>query len=204
MDAVIRAMEHFVSDYGYAAIFVLMTLESACIPVPSEVTMLVGGWYAATGQLDFFLVGAMGVLGNLAGSLLAYGVGRTLGREVLDRYGRYVLIKSHDLDRAEAWWERYGEATTFFSRMLPVLRTFISLPAGIAEMRLGKFTVFTLLGCIPWVYALTWLGTVVRNNWRNVLHYFDWPTFLIGGILLVAVLAWIVRRRRAARTETLG
>ena len=197
-------MEHFVSDYGYAAIFVLMTLESACIPVPSEVTMLVGGWYAATGQLDFFLVGAMGVLGNLAGSLLAYGVGRTLGREVLDRYGRYVLIKSHDLDRAEAWWERYGEATTFFSRMLPVLRTFISLPAGIAEMRLGKFTVFTLLGCIPWVYALTWLGTVVRNNWRNVLHYFDWPTFLIGGILLVAVLAWIVRRRRAARTETLG
>ena len=197
-------MEHFVSDYGYAAIFVLMTLESACIPVPSEVTMLVGGWYAATGQLDFFLVGAMGVLGNLAGSLLAYGVGRTLGREVLDRYGRYVLIKSHDLDRAEAWWERYGEATTFFSRMLPVLRTFISLPAGIAEMRLGKFTVFTLLGFIPWVYALTWLGTVVRNNWRNVLHYFDWPTFLIGGILLVAVLAWIVRRRRAARTETLG
>ena len=205
MEALIGQMEHWVTTYGYAAIFLLMLAESACIPFPSEVTMLVGGWYAADGRLDFFLVGVAGVLGNLVGSWIAYAVGRVTGRELLDRYGKYVLIRSHDIDKAEVWWEKYGEAATFFSRLLPVIRTFISLPAGIARMPFGKFTLYTFLGCIPWTFALTWAGVLVGDNWERVLGYFDIPTFIIGGLLLAAAVFWYLRRRRqknAAQEQT--
>jgi len=196
METLIHLMESWVIDYGYLAIFLLMLAESACIPFPSEVTMLVGGWYVATGDLNFFWVGAMGVLGNVVGSWIAYGVGRTMGRGVLDRYGKYVLIRSHDIDKAEIWWERYGEAATFFSRLLPVIRTFISLPAGIAKMPFGKFTLYTFLGCIPWTYALTWVGVVVEDNWERVLGYFDLPTLIIGTLVVVAAVVWYLRRRK--------
>jgi membrane protein DedA with SNARE-associated domain len=200
MEALIHLMETWVTDYGYIAIFLLMLAESACIPFPSEVTMLVGGWYAATGDLNFFWVGAAGVLGNLVGSWIAYGVGRTMGRGVLDRYGKYVLIRSHDIDKAEVWWERYGEAATFFSRLLPVIRTFISLPAGIAKMPLGKFTLYTFLGVIPWTYALTYMGVVVEDNWERVLGYFDIPTLIIGSVILIAAGYWYYRRRKQRRS----
>lgn len=192
-------MEQWVIEYGYLAIFLLMLAESACIPFPSEVTMLVGGWYATDGRLDFFWVGAAGVLGNLVGSWVAYVVGRTTGRALLDRYGRYVLIRAHDIDRAEVWWDRYGEAATFFSRLLPVIRTFISLPAGIARMPVGKFSVYTFLGVIPWTYALTYVGVLVGNHWERVLPYFDIPTLIIGGVLVVAAGAWYLRRRSQRR-----
>ena len=196
MEALIHQMEEWVTSYGYIAIFILMLLESACVPFPSEVTMLVGGWYAADGRLSFFWVVAAGVLGNLVGSWLAYWGGRTLGREVLDKYGKYVFIRSHDIDRAEVWWERHGEAATFFSRLLPVIRTFISVPAGMAKMPFGKFTVYTFLGCIPWTAALTYLGVVVEDNWEQVLNYFDIPTLIIGAVLVIAAGLWYFRRRK--------
>ncbi len=199
MDALIELMERWVTSYGYAAIFLLMVAESACIPFPSEVTMLVGGWYAADGRLDFFWVGTAGVLGNLVGSWVAYAVGRTTGRELLDRYGRYVLIKPHDIDRAETWWDRHGEAATFFSRLLPVIRTFISLPAGMARMPIGKFTLFTFLGVIPWTFALTYLGVVVEDRWEQVLHYFDVPTLIIASLLVGGAAYWYLRRRKQKR-----
>ncbi|MGH2694218.1 MAG: DedA family protein [Actinomycetota bacterium] len=192
-------MERWVADYGYAAIFVLMALESACIPIPSEVTMLVGGWYSSTGSLDFFWTGAAGVAGNMVGSWLAYGLGRTSGRALLDAYGRYVLIRPHDVDRAEVWWSRHGEAATFFSRLLPVIRTFISLPAGIARMPFGKFSLYTFLGVIPWTYALTWLGVVVEDNWEQALTYFDIPALIIAALVVVAIGVWYLRRRRQRR-----
>ena len=201
METIIQLMEHWVTDYGYIAIFLLMLAESACIPFPSEVTMLVGGWYAADGRLDFFLVGVAGVLGNLVGSWIAYGVGRKAGRGVLDRYGKYVLIKSHDIDRAEVWWEKHGDAATFFSRLLPVIRTFISLPAGIAKMPFGKFTLYTFLGVIPWTFALTWLGVVVEDNWEKALDYFDLPTLIIGSLVLVAAIIWYLRRRKQKKAS---
>ncbi len=197
----LELMERWIVDYGYVAIFLLMLAESACIPFPSEVTMLVGGWYAADGRLDFMLVGAAGVFGNLVGSWIAYAVGRTTGRALLDRYGRYILIKPHDIDRAEVWWDKYGEAATFFSRLLPVIRTFISLPAGIARMPFGKFTLYTFLGVIPWTYALTYVGVVVGDNWERVVHLFDLPTFIIAGALLVAAVIWYLRRRRRRQVQ---
>ncbi len=197
METLIHFMEELVTNYGYLAIFLLMVAESACIPFPSEVTMLVGGWYAADGRLSFFWVGVAGVVGNLIGSWIAYAIGRKTGRGLLDRYGKYVLIRTHDIDKAEVWWERHGEAATFFSRLLPVLRTFISLPAGIAKMPFGKFTVYTFLGVIPWTYALAYLGLVVEDNWEKVLAYFDLPTLIIGLVLLGAAVVWYVRRRKA-------
>jgi membrane protein DedA with SNARE-associated domain len=204
VETVIDLMETWVTDYGYLAIFLLMLAESACIPFPSEVTMSVGGWYAAEGTLDFFWVGAAGVAGNLVGSWLAYAIGRKTGRGLLDRYGKYVLIRSHDVDRAEVWWARYGEAATFFSRLLPVIRTFISLPAGIARMPLGKFSLYTFLGVIPWTYALTYVGVAVGDNWEQVVEYFNVPTLIIGTILVVAVGVWYVRRRKLAKSIRAG
>jgi membrane protein DedA with SNARE-associated domain len=202
VDALVDQMERWVVDYGYTAIFLLMLVESACVPFPSEVTMLVGGWYAADGRLDFFWVGAAGVLGNLVGSLLAYAIGRSTGRTLLERYGRYVFIRPHDIDRAEVWWERHGEAATFFSRLLPVIRTFISLPAGIARMPIGKFSLYTFLGVIPWTYGLTYVGVVVEDNWERVLDYFNVPTLLIGTALATAMAVWFIRRRRRAKASS--
>jgi membrane protein DedA with SNARE-associated domain len=204
VETLINTMEHWITDYGYWAIFLLMLAESACIPFPSEVTMLVGGWYAADGTLDFFWVGVAGVLGNLVGSWIAYAVGRKTGRALLDRYGKYVLIRSHDIDRAEVWWEKYGDAATFFSRLLPVLRTFISLPAGIARMPFGKFTIYTFLGVIPWTYALTWLGVVVEDNWETVLNYFDIPTLVIGVVLVSIAGVWYLRKRKAKKAQEMA
>jgi len=200
LEAIVELMQEWVEHYGYWAVFLLMLAESACIPFPSEVTMLVGGWYAADGTLSFFWVGAAGVLGNLVGSWIAYFVGRTMGREVLDRYGKYVLIRSHDIDKAEVWWEKYGDAATFFSRLLPVIRTFISLPAGIAKMPFWKFTIYTFLGVIPWTYALTYVGVLVEDNWEEVFAYFDLPTLIIGLLVLTVAGAWYVRRRRQTRS----
>jgi len=196
VEPIVHLMEGWVSDYGYWAIFLLMLLESACIPFPSEVTMLVGGFYVVEGSLNLFWVTVAGVLGNMAGSWIAYAVGRRTGRALLDRYGRYVLIRSHDVDKAEVWWERHGEAATFFSRLLPVIRTFISLPAGIAKMPFGKFTVYTFLGVIPWTFALAYAGVIVGENWERVFAYFDIPTLVIGTTVVAMAGVWYVRRRK--------
>jgi membrane protein DedA with SNARE-associated domain len=196
VEALIHAMEGWVTDYGYAAIFLLMLAESACIPFPSEVTMLVGGFYVTEGTLDFFWVVAAGVLGNMCGSWIAYAIGRKAGRSFLDRYGRYVLIRSHDIDKAEIWWEKHGEAATFFGRLLPVIRTFISLPAGIAKMPFGRFTLYTFLGVIPWTVSLAWLGVVVGDNWEHVAHLFDLPTLIIAAVVMLIAAVWYVRRRK--------
>src|SRR5690349_12200482 len=126
-----------------------MMLESACIPIPSEVTMLVAGYVAQLpGQRSKFVpVIILGVVGNLVGSLLAYGVGRAGGRPMITRWGKYILLREHDVDRAERWFARFGQPAVFFSRLLPVVRTFISLPAGVAEMPVGKFSIYTSIGC---------------------------------------------------------
>lgn len=203
METLIGAMEEWVTSYGYVAVFLLMLAESAAIPFPSEVTMLVGGWYAEKGVLNFWWVGVAGVVGNLVGSWVAYAVGYKTGRDLLDRYGKYMLIRSHDVDKAEVWWEKHGEAATFFSRLLPVIRTFISLPAGMARMPFGKFTLYTFLGVIPWSFALTYVGYVVGDRWEQVFNYFDIPTLIIGGALVLIAAVWYLRRRKARNAAAL-
>ena len=198
MEALSDALRSLVSDYGYAGIFLLMLASAACIPIPSEVTLLIGGWYAGDGRLDFFWVGTIALLGTLAGSYIAYAIGRTGGRALLERYGKYVFMREHEIDRAERWWDRHGEAATFFGRLLPIVRTFISLPAGIAEMNLAKFTLYTLLGSALWSYGLTFIGLQVGHNWESVSSYMRIPTILIGLVLLALGVRWVAKRKANA------
>jgi membrane protein DedA with SNARE-associated domain len=191
-------LEHVITDYlgayGYPAVFVLMVLESACIPIPSEVTMVFGGFLASRGDLDFFWVAMIGTIANVVGSWIAYAVGAWGGRPLIERWGRYVFLRKHELDRAHEWFERRGEMAVFVSRLLPVIRTFISLPAGVARMPFGKFTLYTFLGCLPWTFALTWAGLVLGENWETVLRYGEPVSWAIA-VASVAVVAWWLGKR---------
>ena len=197
-------MQHLIVTYGYLAIFLLMLVESACIPVPSEVTMLFGGALAsgavAGTRLNIVAVVVAGTVGNVAGSYLAWGVGRLAGPAVVHRWGRHLWLAEHDIDRAQAWFERHGAASVFFGRLLPVIRTFISLPAGFAAMPPVRFGVYTVAGCLPWTAALAWIGYAIGANWRHVANGFHGPTYAIAAAALLAVLIglWLLRRRRAA------
>jgi membrane protein DedA with SNARE-associated domain len=194
-------------DYGYLAVFVLMLLESACVPIPSEVTMLFGGALASAGfagsgqELDLVLVIAAGTVGNLVGSWVAYAAGAVGGRPLLERFGRYFLVRPHEVDRAHEWFERHGDAAVFFGRLLPVIRTFISLPAGIARMRLVKFTVYTVLGCLPFVSAIAWLGYRAGDNWVKVEHTLQPFSWAIAGIVAALGIVYVARRLRTVRAE---
>jgi membrane protein DedA with SNARE-associated domain len=196
-----------IARYGYLAIFLLMVLESACVPIPSEVTMLFGGalvsasFLAPEQQLELWLVVAAGTAGNLVGSWLAYWAGYAGGRPLVDRWGRYLLIRPHEVDRAHDWFERHGELAVLGGRLLPVVRTFISLPAGVVRMGFWRFTAYTVLGCLPWVFVLAWLGYLLGERWETVdrvIRPFSWviaAAILVGGV-------WFVRRRiRSIRRE---
>jgi membrane protein DedA with SNARE-associated domain len=205
-DSLVTFATDFIRTGGLPAIFVLMTLESACIPIPSEATMLFAGFAvadaAATGGHHLTLIGivAAGVLGNLVGSWIAYAVGYFGRIELLEKHARKLHIKPAQLARADAWFERYGDVSIFFSRMLPVIRTFISLPAGVARMPFWRFTVLTLLGCVPWVLALALIGQGVQSrwiDWKDKLAYVDY--LIVAAVLLgiaYAIVQW--RRNRAA------
>jgi len=196
-----------IGDYGLLAIFVLMLLESACVPVPSEVTMLFGGAMTATAfagagnELGFWAVVVAGTLGNLIGSWLAYWAGDRGGRPLIDRFGRYLLIRPHEVDRAHEWFERRGELTVFVSRLLPVVRTFISLPAGVAEMPWWRFTIYTVLGCLPWCLVLTWLGATLGDNWTAVEEILRPVAWLILVALVIAAVVVIRHRWTTVRAE---
>jgi membrane protein DedA with SNARE-associated domain len=201
-------MEHLITDYvlryGYLAVFVLMVLESACLPVPSEITMLFGGalanaaFVASLGQegehLNFVLVALVGTFGNLVGSWIAWTVGYRGGRPLIERWGRYVFLREHELDRAEAWFERRGQLAVLVSRVLPVVRTFISLPAGIAEMPFLRFSVYTVIGCLPWTFALTAMGYALGGRWEVVERYLRPVSYAVAALVVVAVAWWFGRR----------
>ena len=197
-------LEHFIvntiGQYGYWAIFVLMLLESALVPIPSEVTMVFGGFLVSRGDLDFFLVGMLGAIANLVGSWVAYWIGIAGGRPLAERWGKYVFLRKHELDRADAWFEKHGEATVFFSRLLPVVRTFISLPAGVARMPFWRFSFYTILGCIPWSFALAWAGVLLGDNWEAFIRSSQ-PFVIAIGVLLVGVIAWWLWKRARAHRE---
>jgi membrane protein DedA with SNARE-associated domain len=203
-------VQTFIVNYGYLAIFILMMAESACIPVPSEVTMpfagAVAGGAIAGAHLDLALVVAAGVLGNLAGSYIAWGVGRYGGQPAWRRWGRYILLREDDIDRSERWFGRHGTKAVFFGRLLPVIRTFISLPAGFARMAPVRFGVYTVAGCIPWTLGLAWAGYAVGSNWQSIQHALTAPTYALAGLVVVVIviaLAVLIRRRRRER-ETAG
>ena len=198
-DPIVEVAVDVVDALGLPGVFVLMLLESACIPVPSEATMLFAGFNVSDGEYSLFAATAVGSLANLVGSWIAYGVGYFGRVDIIEKHGHKVLIKQHHLDWADRWFERYGDATVFFTRMLPIIRTFISLPAGIARMPFWRFTVFTLLGCIPWVFMLTFIGKEAGDNWedwKDSLHYFD---YAVAAAIVIGVVYLLIRRRRGGQ-----
>ena len=182
-----------VATSGYWGILILMTLESAAIPVPSEIVMPFSGYLVAVGKLAFWPVVFWASIGNLIGSLIAYGVGLWGGRPLLDRWGKYILISGKDLDGADTVFKKYGAIAVFFSRLLPVVRTFISLPAGIARMNLGKFVFYSFTGSLPWNAALTYLGVKLGERWKDLEVYFHKFDLLIAAIILATIVWWIRR-----------
>ena len=160
-----------ISNSGYAGIFFLMVAESALIPIPSEVIMPFSGYLVSTGKFNAIAVIMVGSIGNLVGSLIAYFVGVYLGRGFVLKYGKYVLLKKSHLEVAESYFKKYGNRATFISRLLPAIRTYISLPAGVAKMNLKKFAAYTLIGSIIWNTALTYIGITLGQEWDSIRKY---------------------------------
>lgn len=186
---------NLVTSLGYPAIFVLMFLESVFIPIPSEITMPFAGFLVSQGKFDMWTVVLVGGFANLGGSLVGYWVG-TLGetkvRWLVKKYGKFVLISIDEVELAEKWFREKGELIAFGSRLLPIIRTFISLPAGMARMDIKKFSIYTLAGSLIWSYLLTYIGVTLGNNWHSLEGYFRKFQFLIigVGVLLVAWYVW--------------
>jgi membrane protein DedA with SNARE-associated domain len=200
VDPIVELATDVIDALGLPGVFVLMALESACIPVPSEAIMLFAGFNVSEGDMTLFGIVAAGVLGNIVGSWVAYAAGY-YGRVELLEKNRLIHVSPVQLARADRWFQRYGDATVFFTRMLPIIRTFISLPAGIARMPFWRFTALTALGCIPWVLMLGIIGREVGDRWeqwRDNLHYLDYA--VIAG-LVVLVVYLVVRRRRTRNDE---
>lgn len=184
-----------ISGSGYVGIFLLMIAESALIPIPSEIIMPFSGFLVSTGEFNAVYVVIAGSLGNLVGSLIAYFVGSRLGREFILRYGKYVLLRKSHLELTETYFKKYGDGSTFIGRMLPAVRTYISLPAGLAKMNLKKFVIYTLIGSIIWNSALTYVGIILQERWHRILQYSDYldVAVIIG---VIVVIALFVRSRR--------
>jgi len=195
-DPIVEFAVDVVDAMGLPGIFILMVAESACIPIPSETTFLFAGFNVSRGEYSTFAVVSVGTAANLVGSWIAYAIGYYGRVDVLEKHGRRLHIKPSHLHWADRWFERYGDATVFFSRMLPIIRTFISLPAGVARMPFWRFTILTTLGCIPWIFMLTFIGVQVGDRWeqwKDSLHYVD---YAVAACILLAVIYLLIRRRR--------
>jgi membrane protein DedA with SNARE-associated domain len=178
---------HLIENLGYWGVFIGMTLESACIPLPSEIIMPLSGFVAYEGKMTLLGITIVGALGNLFGSLIAYFVGLKAGRPVLEKYGKYILITHKNLEMADKWFEKYGDEAVFISRLLPIIRTFISLPAGIARMDLKKFIIYTFLGSLPWTFALGYIGFILGPNWNIIRSYFH----ILDIIVIIGIIGLI-------------
>ena len=205
IDAIVLPLvDALYSKLGYIGVVIAMTIESAAIPIPSELILPFAGWSVSRGLAEpltnspWTYWGAViaGVVGNTAGSLVSYAIGAYGGRPLVHRYGRYVLISEHDLDLAERWFARYGEVTVFFSRMLPIVRTFISVPAGIARMPLWRFVIFSVLGAIPWVMLLVWGGMVLGDHWLDLKGSLRGLDYLVVAVIVVLVGLFVWRHVR--------
>jgi membrane protein DedA with SNARE-associated domain len=195
-DPIVEVAVDVVRELGLWGVFVLMLLESACIPVPSEATMLFAGFNVSDGEYPLYAAVAVGSVANLVGSWLAWWLGRIGRVDILEKHGRKLHVKKSHLEWADRWFERHGDATVFFTRMLPIVRTFISLPAGVARMPFWRFSALTLAGCIPWVLMLTYIGKQAGDrweSWKDSLHYVD---YAVVAMIVIGAAYLLVRRRR--------
>ena len=202
-ETLVNETSHFVRDGGLVGIFALMAISSACIPLPSEVVMLFAGFAVAdpgqsAAQHHMTMVGVIlaGLVGTMVGSWFAYAVGRGGRLELLERHGSKLHMGPAQTERADRWFARYGEPTVLFGRLVPLVRAFVSLPAGVAKMPLGRFTVLSLIGSIPWVVALAFAGHALGSDWTSVRKVFEYVDYAIVVLVVVGIVYAIVRRRR--------
>ncbi len=201
-ETLVNETERFVRDAGLPGIFALMALSSACIPIPSEAVMLFAGFAVAdptqSGSSHHMTMTAIvlaGLLGTMVGSWLAYAVGRGGRLELFERHGAKLHMGPAQIERADRFFQRYGEPTVLFGRMIPLVRAFVSLPAGIARMPVGRFTVFSLIGTIPWVLALALAGHALGGDWKSVRKGFEYVDYAIVALVVVGILYAVIRRR---------
>lgn len=193
----------WISALGYGGVIAMMAIESACVPLPSEIIMPFTGYLVYKGEFNLHVASIAGAFGCVVGSGIAYYAGMKGGRPFLERYGRYILIRRRDIDRADHLFERYGEKIVFFSRLLPVVRTFISFPAGIARMHFVRFLMYSFIGSVPWCYFLTYLGYVLGKNWNTLGKYFHNVDLVIGIILVAGFAFWLYHHLKPDEPEKL-
>lgn len=191
-------------EYGLWAVFIGMVIESACIPLPSEIIMPLGGLMVHQGYFSIWSVTLAGTIGNLVGGAIAYYVGKTGGRVFVKKYGRYVLLSEKHLDQSERWFNQRGEATVFWSRLLPAVRTFISLPAGIAHMDFLKFAIYTTIGSFPWALGLTYVGYFFGENWSLMNTYLHEMNYILWALAAVAIGVFFWRKKRKAKRRAIS
>ncbi|MEO6508861.1 MAG: DedA family protein [Patescibacteria group bacterium] len=209
IDSIISALTHFIINFiqgtGYLGVFLLMTAESALIPIPSEVTMPFAGYLASLGTFNIYLVILVGALANLFGSLLAYALGYysedLFIRSLIRKYGKFILISEHEYDRSEKWFRKYGENIVLFTRVMPIVRTFISLPAGIAKMNIWKFSLFTFIGSLIWSTFLTYIGFTLGKNWHSIEGIYRKFEYGIAGILAVLAIYFVYHKISSVRKK---
>ncbi|MEO7715275.1 MAG: DedA family protein [Capsulimonas sp.] len=205
MTHLINWVTHLIATLGYPGVVLLMALESACIPIPSEAIMPFAGALIVTEPARGFNIHVLaftGALGNLLGSIVAYWVGAIGGRPFLNKYGKYILISHHDMDMADRFFQKYGDITALVSRLLPIVRTFISLPAGIARMNFPRFCIYTFVGALPFCYLLTYAGVKLGEHWHQVHNWLQKADIFIGAIIIVLFGLWVWRHLRGAPKET--
>lgn len=187
-----------IASLGYTGIVVLMAIESACIPLPSEIIMPFSGYLVFAGRFDLWRTALAGAVGCVLGSLVAYYIGAYGGRPWAERYGRYLLVSRRDLDMADRWFAHHGDITVFLGRLIPVIRTFIAFPAGVCRMAMGRFVIYTFVGSYIWCLGLAWIGFQLGRHWDTLGTYFHQADTVIG-VLLVAGLIWYLRRHLRER-----
>jgi membrane protein DedA with SNARE-associated domain len=190
-----------ISSMGYAGVVLLMGIESSNIPLPSEVIMPFSGFLVAMGRFNLVWVAIFGGVGCLLGSLLSYWVGAYGGRPLIEKYGKYILISRHDLNMADKWFARFGEWAVLIGRLLPVVRTFISFPAGIARVNIWKFSLYTFVGSVIWSYLLAWIGLKMGENWESLKTYFHGADYIIVALILAGIVYWIVRHIKNSKED---
>ena len=199
MEQISQAFLNFIDAWGYFAVAILMAMENACIPVPSELILGFAGYLVSAGKMTFTGAIIAGMIGGMAGSVFAYVVGATGGRKFVDKYGKYFFVKKSHVDLAQRWFDKYGVRAVFFSRMLPVVRTFISLPAGFARVNFKQFLFYTFAGSLPWTALILYAGELLGDNWEYLLevgHKFS-AAFVVVSVLIIA---WLYLRHKRKAT----
>lgn len=196
MESLSQIFLEFIASWGYVAVAVLMALENACVPIPSELILGFAGFLIFTGQMTFLNALAAGMIGGIIGSIVAYSAGAAGGRKFIDKYGKYILLKKSHVDLAQRWFDKYGLKAVFFSRMLPVVRTFISLPAGFARVDAKLFLILTIAGSLPWTALILFAGWQLGENWQDLLEIGHSASLIFVVICIAAIIFFYLKYKR--------